>query len=102
MRSHRFQLESPVFPQPAERRNISPSRERKRERGIWQRRYWEHTVRDERDFANHMDYIHFNPVKHGYAAAAKDWPYSTFLHCVGQGIYPMDWGGNPEADIYTD
>ena len=49
-----------------------------------------------------MDYIHFNPVKHGYAAAAKDWPYSTFLHCVGQGIYPMDWGGNPEADIYTD
>ena len=81
---------------------ISPSRERKRERGIWQRRYWEHTVRDERDFANHMDYIHFNPVKHGYAAAAKDWPYFIFLHCVGQGIYPMDWGGNPEADIYTD
>lgn len=82
--------------------NVSPSRRQKNERGIWQRRYWEHTVRDERDFANHMDYIHFNPVKHGYAAAAKDWPYSTFLHCVGQGIYPMDWGGNPEADIYTD
>lgn len=82
--------------------NVSPSRRQKNERGIWQRRYWEHTVRDERDFTNHMDYIHFNPVKHGYAAAAKDWPYSTFLHCVGQGIYPMDWGGNPEADIYTD
>lgn len=82
--------------------NVSPSRRQKNERGIWQRRYWEHTVRDERDFANHTDYIHFNPVKHGYAAAAKDWPYSTFLHCVGQGIYPMDWGGNPEADIYTD
>lgn len=81
---------------------ISPSRADKRERGIWQRRFWEHTIRNERDFANHMDYIHFNPVKHGYVSAAKDWPYSTFMKCVEKGTYPLDWGGNPEADIYTD
>lgn len=54
---------------------ISPSRRRKRERGIWQRRYWEHSIRDETDLARHVDYIHINPVKHGLAAA--DWPYSS-------------------------
>jgi putative transposase len=64
---------------------------RKAERGIWQRRYWEHTIRDDADFAAHMDYIHFNPVKHGYAHSAADWPYSTFARCVARGLYPVDW-----------
>ena len=81
---------------------VSNSRLAKRERGIWQRRYWEHTIRHQQDFANHMDYIHYNPVKHGHVVAAKDWPYSTFQRCVQQGIYPLDWGGNPDADIYPD
>ena len=64
---------------------------RKREAGIWQRRYWEHTVRGEEDYAAHMDYIHFNPVKHGLAACAADWPYSSFRKCVDMGMYSVDW-----------
>ena len=64
---------------------------RKREAGVWQRRYWEHAIRDERDYALHMDYIHFNPVKHGLAARPSDWPYSSFARCVARGLYPVDW-----------
>ena len=56
----------------------SASRARRGERGIWQRRYWEHAIRDDRDFASHIDYVHFNPVKHGYVTSPADWPYSTF------------------------
>jgi len=67
------------------------------ERGIWQRRYWEHTIRDDRDYAAHMDYIHFNPVKHGLVVNAGDWPYSSFRRCVAAGLYPKDWAAdNPE------
>jgi putative transposase len=56
---------------------ISSSRLRKGERGVWQRRYWEHTLRDQDDFAAHVDYIHFNPVKHGHAPEPDEWPYSS-------------------------
>lgn len=75
---------------------VSASRLRKRERGIWQRRYWEHTLRDEDDFARHVDYIHFNPVKHGHARHVQDWPFSCFHRMVRLGIYPADWGDGPE------
>ena len=68
-----------------------PSLVRKREAGVWQRRYWEHTIRDDADYAAHMDYIHFNPVKHGVAAHPAAWPYSSFLNCVAQGVYPEGW-----------
>ncbi len=61
------------------------------ERGIWQRRYWEHTIRDERDFAAHMDYTHFNPVKHGRAEHPADWPHSSFRRCLASGLYPAGW-----------
>jgi len=74
---------------PAEDRRASLIR--KRETGIWQRRYWEHAIRDERDFAAHIDYIHFNPVKHGLSAHAADWPFSSFRRCVALGMYPSDW-----------
>jgi putative transposase len=67
------------------------------ERGIWQRRFWEHTIRDDRDFGNHMDYVHFNPVKHGHASLPADWPYSSFKRCVALGIYPADWIGRDTA-----
>src|SRR5579862_7637742 len=70
--------------------------DRRGERGIWQRRYWEHTIRDERDFAAHMDYIHFNPVRHGLAEHPGDWPFSSFRRCVAAGFYPSDWVGNAE------
>jgi putative transposase len=63
------------------------------ERGLWQRRFWEHTIRDERDCAAHMDYVHFNPVKHGLVAHPADWPYSSFRRAVALGLYPADWGG---------
>jgi len=74
----------------AEGERRSASRLRKGERGIWQRRYWEHLVRDDDDFARHVDYIHYNPVKHGHAATAADWPHSTFARWVGRGVYPED------------
>jgi putative transposase len=70
------------------------------ERGIWQRRYWEHRIRDDRDYAAHMDYIHFNPVKHGLVENVADWPFSSFQRCVTMGLYPAYWlgGGNEPAE----
>jgi putative transposase len=62
------------------------------ERSLWQRRYWEHQVRDEDDFERHVDYIHFNPVKHGWAARAADWPHSSFHRFVREGRLASDWG----------
>ncbi|RRU76649.1 transposase [Stutzerimonas xanthomarina] len=64
---------------------------RKREKGIWQRRYWEHQIRDETDLQRHVDYLHYNPVKHGWCARAADWPYSSFHRFVQQGLLPADW-----------
>jgi putative transposase len=75
---------------------LSESRAAKAERGIWQRRYWEHTLRDDRDFARHVDYIHFNPVKHGYVARVRDWPHSSFHRMVRLGIFPEDWAGDAD------
>jgi putative transposase len=77
---------------------ISQSRLRKAERGIWQRRYWEHVIRDEADLARHLDYIHFNPVKHGYVDKPGDWPYSSFHRMVRLGIYPRDWANPIEKE----
>ncbi|MEX1201590.1 MAG: transposase [Methylophaga sp.] len=65
--------------------NISQSRRSKRERGIWQRRYWEHLIRDELDYARHVDYIHYNPVKHGYVERATDWSYSSIHRFIRDG-----------------
>jgi putative transposase len=73
---------------------VSESRKAKGERGIWQRRYWEHTIRDDGDFARHVDYIHYNPVKHRHVTRVVDWPYSSFHRMVRLGIYPTDWGGD--------
>ncbi len=69
---------------------ISASRAAKAERGIWQRRYREHTLRDEDDFSRHVDYIHFNPVKHGHAVRVRDWPFSSFRRWVRLGAYPLE------------
>ena len=75
----------------------SPSKLARRERGLWQRRYWEHAIRDDRDLERHVDYIHFNPVKHGYVSRVADWPHSTFHRYVERGILPADWGGDVRA-----
>ena len=77
---------------------LSPSRAAKGERGIWQRRYWEHTTRDEDDFARHVDYIHINQVKHRLVTRVGDWPYSSFHRMVRLGIYPADWAGDATND----
>jgi len=61
------------------------------EQAIWQRRFWEHAIRDDNDYARHMDYVHFNPVKHGYVTFARDWPFATFHRLVQTGLYPADW-----------
>ncbi|WP_051304981.1 REP-associated tyrosine transposase [Chitinilyticum litopenaei] len=77
-------------------------RQRRGERGIWQRRYWEHLIRDAADFAAHMDYLHFNPVKHGLVSRVADWPYSTFHTLVSTGVYPANWAGGEQAALYGD
>lgn len=69
----------------------SGSRRKRIERGVWQRRFWEHVIRDERDFDRHLDYIHFNPVKHGHATCPHAWAYSSFHRWVQTGIFPNDW-----------
>lgn len=68
------------------------SRKKHREGTVWQRRFWEHQIRNERDFAVHCDYIHYNPVKHGLVKSPKDWLHSTFHRYVKEGAYPMEWG----------
>lgn len=73
---------------------VSTVRAAKGERGIWQRRFWEHTIRDDTDYAAHMDYVHFNPVKHGYALRVIDWPHSTFHRHVENGICSRNWAGS--------
>jgi putative transposase len=73
---------------------LSARRLRKGERGIWQRRFWEHVIRDERDFECHVDYILYNPVKHGHVARAADWRYSSFHRYVERGIYNLDWAAD--------
>ena len=80
---------------------ISNSRLRKQERGVWQRRFWEHAIRDEEDFNRHIDYIHINPVKHGYVQRAVDWHFSSFHRYVKLGILPADWAGvvNDELNL---
>ena len=75
---------------------VNRSRARKGERGVWQRRYWEHLIRDENDLARHVDYIHINPVKHGYAAKASDWPWSSIHRYVRNGTLTADWAADPE------
>ena len=80
----------------------SAVRERRGERGIWQRRFWEHLIRDERDFQAHMDYVHINPVKHGLVLRVQDWPYSTFHSLVKDGAYSVDWGGGDVSELAYD
>ena len=73
------------------------------ERGIWQRRFWEHLITNEVDYLAHMDYVHINPVKHGLVSRVVDWPFSTFHRLVKQGVYPNDWaGGNEDEVSYED
>ncbi|MEA5465830.1 REP-associated tyrosine transposase [Leptothoe sp. PORK10 BA2] len=81
------------------KRRRSLSRYQKKEQAIWQRRFWEHQIRDERDFVRHVDYIHYNPVSHRLVSAPCDWPYSSFHRYVEQGVYSKDWGASEDLDL---
>ena len=74
--------------------HLSPIRQAAGERGIWQRHFGEHCIRDEADYQHHLDYIHINPLKHGLVSNVKDWPYSSFHRYVADGIYPINWCGD--------
>jgi putative transposase len=67
---------------------------RPNERGIWQRRFWEHLIRDEADFTRHVEYCYINPLKHGHVTQVRSWPYSSFHRDVRAGLFPEDWGGD--------
>jgi putative transposase len=70
----------------------SVSRRKKGEADVWQRRFWKHLIRDENDLSRHVEYIHYNPVKHGLVNSAAEWKYSSFMKYVQQGAYALDWG----------
>ncbi len=74
--------------------DLTQSKINKGEKGIWQRRYWEHTIRDEKDLKTHLDYIHYNPVKHNLVRNVKDWKFSSFHKFVEKGNYDLKWGSN--------
>jgi len=91
----RFSADAALDP---DARNASAGKHR--ESTIWQRRFWEHQIRDGRDFERHLDYIHFNPLKHGHVERVADWPYSTFHRYVRAGVYAPDWcGGAGVEDV---
>jgi putative transposase len=71
-----------------------PKQDSKARKGVWQRRYWEHAIRDDADLERHVEYIHFNPVKHGYVTRVADWPHSSFHRYVERGELTADWGGD--------
>ncbi|MGK7944792.1 MAG: transposase [Microcystaceae cyanobacterium] len=77
------------------------SRAKKGEKAIWQRRFWEHQIRDDQDFVNHVEYIHYNPVHHGLVNAPKDWQYSSFHRYVEAGVYDVMWGAGEEL-VFDD
>jgi len=77
---------------------LSAVRLERHERGIWQRRFWEHLIRDDADYARHIEYCYINPVKHGLVNRVSDWPHSSFHRDVRAGIFPLDWAGELERD----
>ena len=78
---------------------VSASRNHRNEKQIWQRRFWEHSIRDQNDWQKHMDYIHYNPVKHGYVSRPEAWQYSSFSMAVQKGWYDKGWGASPPESI---
>ena len=92
--STRWNLIKSGFSRGLDPRPRSASKIAKREKGIWQRRYWEHTIRDDADLERHVDDVHFNPVKHRHVTRVADWPHSSFHRHVERGLLAADWGGD--------
>ncbi|HEY7296771.1 MAG TPA: transposase [Xanthobacteraceae bacterium] len=92
--SNRWRLIKRRFTAAVVRSGTTVARRQNGEAALWQRRFWEHTIRDDRDFERHVDYIHFNPVKHGLVSRVRDWAHSSFHDYVRCGLLPQDWGGD--------
>jgi len=102
--STRWQLVKSYFSRHCEslyQEGVSVSREKRKGRLVWQNRFWEHVIRDDDDFAKHVDYIHYNPVKHGLVRSPKDWEYSSFKRYVQVGMYDEMWGEGQEI-LFAD
>ncbi|HEY6256059.1 MAG TPA: transposase [Xanthobacteraceae bacterium] len=95
--SGRWRRIKSVFTRQAVARGAPAKRSSRGEYSLWQRRFWEHTIRDDRDFERHVAYIHYNPVKHGLVKQVSDWPHSSFHRYVQNGIVPEDWAGTAES-----
>jgi putative transposase len=95
--AHRWRLIKARFARKLADTDATVRRNNKGEYNVWQRRFWEHTIRDEQDFQNHVDYIHYNPVKHGLVERVRDWPYSSFHRFVRRGWVSSDWAGDSSA-----
>ena len=80
--------------------SLSRSRKLKRERGVWQRRYWEHQIKNEKDLEQHVNYIHYNPVKHGYVTTAIDWPHTSIHKYIRKAIVPKNWGYDEKSSLF--
>jgi len=103
--SGRWQAIKARFSKSVAKSGADPHRNARGEYDLWQRRFWEHTIRDETDMERHVNYIHFNPVKHAWVTRVCDWPHSTFHRYVRVGAYPFDWAGGstePEAGAYGE
>jgi putative transposase len=92
--SGRWRLIKTLFANGALAAGGTITRHRNGELALWQRRFWEHTIRNDDDFSRHVDYIHFNPVKHQLVSRVQDWPHSSFHHYVRRGLLPLDWAGD--------
>jgi putative transposase len=92
--AHRWRLIKARFARGLAETGAPVSRNSKGEYDVWQRRFWEHTIRDARDFQAHVNYIHYNPVKHGFVERVRDWPYSSFHRFVCMGWESADWAGD--------
>jgi putative transposase len=91
--SGRWRRVKSLFTRGAVKKGLRARKNARGEYDLWQRRFWEHTIRDETDLARHIDYIHYNPAKHGLVSRVGDWPYSSFHRYVRLGMLPQDWGG---------
>lgn len=90
--STRIRLIKDYFSRTQTRLETTASREKKGDKGVWQRRFWAHIITDENDWQRHIDYIHYNPVKHGLTRSAMTWPFSSFARFQQQQLYPQGWG----------
>lgn len=81
---------------------VSAARRKRGDRGVWQYRFWEHSIRDEDDFDRHFDYTHFNPRKHGHVDRPSDWPYSSIHRWIRAGVYEADWGRGDSVELKFD